>query len=102
MPPCATAPPLNTGPAVAVYQFANPHRFGDILQGLRTQILKRYIYLAPNLPTCVVRNADTARFCDPFETHCNIDPVTKDIVIFDNNIADVNNARMWVKPPGPP
>ena len=73
-----------------VWDAPDPHRFGDILQGLRTQILKRYIYLATNLPTSVVRNADTARLCDPFETHCNIDPVTKDIVLFDNNITDVN------------
>jgi hypothetical protein len=42
------------------------------------------------LPTCVVRNADTAGLSDPFETHCNIDPVTKDIVFFDNDITDVN------------
>ena len=54
------------------------------------QILKRYIYLATNLPTSVVRDADTAGLCNPFETHCNIDPVTKDIVVFDNNITDVN------------
>src|SRR5437016_4263535 len=73
-----------------VWDAPDPHRFGDILQGLRTQILKRYIYLAPNLPTCVVRNADTARLCDPFETHCNVDPITKDIVLFDNDITDVN------------
>ena len=38
----------------------------------------------------IVRNADTARLCDPFETHRNIDPVTKDIIVFDNNITDVN------------
>ena len=57
---------------------------------MRTQILKRYIYLATNLPTSVVRDADTAGLCNPFETHRNIDPVTKDIVFFDNNITDVN------------
>src|ERR1700692_2806909 len=39
---------------------------------------------------CIVGNADTARFCDPFETHCNIDPITKDIIVFDDDIADVN------------
>ena len=38
----------------------------------------------------IVGNADTARFCDPFETHCNIHPITKDIVVFDDNITDVN------------
>src|SRR2546421_575691 len=73
-----------------VWDAPDPHRFGDILQGLRTQILKRYIYLATNLPTSVIRDADTARLCNPLETHCNIDPVTKDIVLFDNDITDVN------------
>src|SRR5207245_10340840 len=67
-----------------------PHRFGDILQGLRTQILKRYIYLATNLPTSVIRDADTARLCNSLETHCNIDPITKDIIVCDDNITDVN------------
>ena len=38
----------------------------------------------------IVGNANTTRFCDPFETHCNIDAITKDIVVFDDNITDVN------------
>ena len=38
----------------------------------------------------IVGNANPTRFCDPFETHCNIDPVTKDIIVFDDNITDVN------------
>ena len=55
------------------------HRFGDILQGLRTHILKGYIDLAANLPVSIVGNANTTRLCDPFEARCNIDAVTKDI-----------------------
>jgi hypothetical protein len=57
---------------------------------LRTHILKGDIYLATNLPMSIVGNANTTRFCDPFETHRNIDPITKDIVVFDDNITDVN------------
>src|SRR5712664_780418 len=38
----------------------------------------------------IVGNANPTRFCDPFETHRNIDPVTKDIVLFDDDITDVN------------
>ena len=57
---------------------------------LRTYILKGDIYLAADLPVSVVGNADTARFCDPFETHRNIDPITEDIVLFDDNITDMN------------
>jgi hypothetical protein len=68
----------------------DPHGFRDILQRLRPQILKRNIYLATNLPVNIVGDANTTRFCDPFETHCNIDPITKDIIVFDDNITDVN------------
>ena len=38
----------------------------------------------------IVGNANPTRFCDPFETHCNIDPITKDIIVCDDNITDVN------------
>ena len=38
----------------------------------------------------IVGNANPARLCDPFETHCNIDPITKDIILFDDDITDVN------------
>ena len=38
----------------------------------------------------IVGNANPTRLCDPFETHCNIDPITKDIIVFDDNITDVN------------
>ena len=68
----------------------DPHRFGDILQSLRTHVLKADIDLATNLPVSIVGNANAARFCDPFETHRNIDPVTKDIVLFDDDVTDVN------------
>jgi hypothetical protein len=38
----------------------------------------------------IVGNANPTRLCDPFETHCNIDPVTKDIIVCNDNITDVN------------
>src|SRR5207245_10628522 len=66
------------------------HRFGDILQGLRTHILKGDIYLAANLPVSVVGDANTTRFCDPFEPNCNINAITKDIIVCDDNITEVN------------
>src|SRR6266478_4123159 len=69
---------------------ARMHWFGDILQRLRTHILKGDFYLATNLPVSIVGNANTTRFCDPFETHRNVDPITKDIVVCDDYITDVN------------
>ena len=68
----------------------SPHRFGDILQSLRAHIVEVHLNLATNLPMSIVGNANPTRLCDPFETHCNIDPITKDIVVFDDNITDVN------------
>ena len=38
----------------------------------------------------IVGEADAARLRDPFKAHCNIDPVTKNIILFDNYITDVN------------
>jgi hypothetical protein len=38
----------------------------------------------------IVGNADPTRLCDPFETHCNIDTITKDIIVCDDNITEVN------------
>ena len=38
----------------------------------------------------IVGNTNTTRLCDAFKTRCNIDPITKDIVVIDDNIADVN------------
>src|SRR5258708_18416711 len=72
-----------------VWNAPDPHRFGNILQRLRTRVLKGDIPLAANLPVSIVRNADAARLCDPFESHCNIDPITS-IIVFDDDITDVN------------
>jgi hypothetical protein len=38
----------------------------------------------------IVGNANPTGVCDPFETHGNIDPITKDIIVFDDDITDVN------------
>ena len=61
---------------------------------MQTQILKLRTYLSTNLPVRIVGNANTTRLCDTFETHCNIDTFTKDIIVFDDDITDVNaNAK---------
>ena len=41
----------------------------------------------------IVGDANTARFGDPFETHCNIHPITKDIIVFDNTKFDPLDVR---------
>src|SRR5882672_5838102 len=38
----------------------------------------------------IVRNVDAPWFCDPFKTYRNIYRVTKNIIVCDDNITDVN------------
>src|SRR5712671_5054328 len=84
----------HSGNNATVWSAPDSHRFGDVLQRMRTQILKRRTYLSTNLPVRIVGNANTTRLCDTFETHCNIDTITKDIIVFDDDITDVNaNAK---------
>src|SRR4051794_35195973 len=82
------------GNNATVWNAPDSHRFGNVLQRMRTQILKLRTYLSTNLPVRVVGNANTTRLGDTFETHCNIDTVTKDIIVFDDDVTDVNaNAK---------
>src|SRR5260221_14448267 len=81
---------LQSWTGATVWNAPNSHRFSNILEILRAHILKRTLNLAPNLPVSIVGNANPTRLCDPFETHCNIDPITKDIIVCADNITDVN------------
>jgi len=65
-------------------------RQARIGSALRTHILQGVLNLATNLSVSIIGNANSTRLCDSFETHRNIDPVTKDIIVCDDNIADVN------------
>ena len=67
-----------------------PHRLGDILQRLRTHIVEDNIDLAADLPLRVIGNADAARLGDPFKARRDIDAVAEDIVVVDDDVADVN------------
>src|SRR5260221_4707921 len=81
---------LQSWTGATVWNAPNSHRFSNILEILRAHILKRTLNLAPNLPVSIVGNANPTRLCDPFETYCNIDPITKNIIVCDDNITDVN------------
>src|SRR4051794_888220 len=68
----------------------NTHWLGDILQRLRSQIVVDNIDLAANLPVGVIRDADATGFRDPLKARGNIDAIAKDIVVVDDDIADVD------------
>src|SRR6202040_1241939 len=66
------------------------HRFGNILQRLRTHIVKDDIDLPADLTLRVIRDADAAGLRDPLQPRGNVDTVAKDIVLVDDDVADMN------------
>ena len=67
-----------------------PHRISNIFEGLLSHIITGNLDLAPDLPIGIIGHADPARFGDALKAGSNIDPITKDIVVFNDNITDVN------------
>ena len=67
-----------------------PHRISNIFEGLLSHIITGNLDLAPDLPVGIIGHADPARFGDALKAGSNIDTITKDIVVFNDNIADVN------------
>src|SRR3977135_3216349 len=68
----------------------NTHWLGDILPRLRSQIVEADIDLAADLTLRVVGDADPARLGDSFQPGCDIDAVAKNIVVVDDDIAEMD------------
>ena len=66
------------------------HRFNNILQVLRTHILKGEIDLPADLPLCVIRDANATRLRNPFKASSDFDAVAKYIVVIDDDVTDVD------------
>ena len=62
----------------------------DILQVLRTHILKGEIDLPADLTLCVVRDANATRLRNPLKASGDVDAVPKDIVVIDDDVTDVD------------
>jgi hypothetical protein len=67
-----------------------PHRISNIFEGLLSHIITGNLDLAPDLPIGIIGHADPARFGDALKARSNINPIAKDIVVFNDNITDVN------------
>jgi hypothetical protein len=39
---------------------------------------------------CIVRNANAAGLCDPFKTRRNVNAVAEDVIVVEDDVADVN------------
>jgi hypothetical protein len=66
------------------------HRLGNILQRLQTHIVEGNIDFAADLALGVIGDADASGFRDPFQTRGDVDAIAKNIVVIDDDVADVN------------
>src|SRR5436190_14335966 len=66
------------------------HRFSDILQHLKAQIIVDEVDLAADLPLCIIGDTDAARLRYSLEACRDVDAISKNIVIINDDVADVN------------
>lgn len=70
-----------------------PDRIGDILQFLKSQIVEDNVDFAADLPVRIVGDANAAGLCNAFKARCDVDAVAEDIIVIDNDVADMNPDR---------
>ena len=75
---------------VSKFDALGSHWLGDVFQRLRPHVLKSRIDLAADLALRFIGDADAAGLRDDFETRGDIHAIAKDIVVIDDDVADVN------------
>jgi hypothetical protein len=66
------------------------HWLGNVLEGLRPNVIPADLDLAPHLSIGVVRNANAARLGNAFQPGGDVDAIAKDIVVVYDDIADMD------------
>lgn len=66
------------------------HRACDVLQSLIAKVDEGKLQLVANLIVCDARKTDAARLGNPFKSRGDIDAISEEIAIINNDIADVN------------
>src|SRR6476661_4121209 len=74
----------------ADFHSPSAYRFDDILESLQAHIFEGRVDLASDLPIGVVRHAYAARIRNAFQPCSNIDTVAEDVVVIDDDVADMN------------
>ena len=67
------------------------HRFGNILELLWPHVVVNEVGLASYLAVSVIGYTDAAHLCDPVKPCGNVDAVAENIVVVDNDIAEMNS-----------
>jgi hypothetical protein len=68
----------------------HPHRLDNILEDLRPHVVEGDLDLSPDLSIGVIGQADAAGLGDAFEASCDIDAIAEDVVVVDDDVADVD------------
>ena len=66
------------------------HRLGNVLQGLRAQVIEAGINLVPDVVKGCAGNQHATRFCDAFKTGRDVDAVTIEIAALDHDVTQVD------------
>ena len=67
-----------------------PHRLGDILDLLRTEVVKDDVELAENLLVDLGGHDDATRFGNPLQPCRDVDAIAQNIVAVDDDVPEVN------------
>ena len=74
----------------AEFDAIDAHRPGNILQALLAAIDEVGRHLALHLPPGVLRKRDASRRSDAFDARRDVDAIAKNIVAFDDDVADID------------
>src|ERR1700733_3653561 len=66
------------------------YRFSYIFEGLPAHIFEGPVDLSPDLPVGVVRQTYAARIGNIFQPCGDVDALSEDVVVVDDDVADVN------------
>src|SRR5215469_9323716 len=66
------------------------HRPGDVLDLLVAHVLEGDGELVTHLISYHPADADAARFRQAFKARCDVDPVTEDVVVVDDDVAEID------------
>jgi hypothetical protein len=76
---------------VGTSRLPNTEWLSNVLESFQSHILEGKFNFAANLSMSIVRYADATWLSNPFKTRRDIDAITKDIVLIDDDVAEVNS-----------